>query len=78
MKKSIVFTISIIFALGLNAGNCKSQYMSDTCPLDGYSIVEVEKFVKGTHNQMHTIHHFQDQKKCRRAKRRNSPKPCSA
>jgi len=77
MKSSIVFIVAMVFALGLNAGNCKSQYMNDPCPVDGYSIVEIEKFVKGPHNQMHSVHNFQDKKRCQKPKRRNSARPCS-
>ena len=55
----------------LSAKGCESNFMHDPCPVDGYSIVDTEKFVRGRHNWMHDIHHFGEKKRYKkRVKRR--------
>ena len=51
------------------APTCGAEYMKDPCSVDGYSIVNTERFVRGRHNTMHDIHHFSDLRKIKHRKR---------
>ena len=51
-------TFILFLSSAVNAGICSSEYMTDPCPVDGYSIVEIEEVVKGRHNQMDSIHNY--------------------
>ena len=74
MKKIITMSVVGLFMLALlsttgNAATCSTKFMKDPCPLDGYSIVNTERFIRGRHNWMHDIHHFWDAKKTVHRKR---------
>lgn len=71
MKNIVVLIVLVLFSSSANAKDCRSGYEYDPCPVDGYSVVEVERFVKGVHNQMYCVHHFNDEKRTYRVKRRH-------
>ena len=57
------------FSTTTSAATCGAKFMKDPCSVDGYSIVNTERFVRGRHNWMHDIHHFGKVKKSTRKKR---------
>jgi len=63
---SFVAIVSSMAALG---STCDDSQMKDPCPIDGYSIVNIEKATEVSHNQMHDIHHLHDFEKTKRHKR---------
>jgi len=77
--KKITIAIAGLFALtffatATNAATCGAKFMKDPCPIDGYSIVDTERFVRGSHNRMYDIHHFGEVKKQTHRKRFRSKK----
>ena len=52
-----------------NAATCGAKFMKDPCPVDGYSIVNTERFVRGRHNWMHDVHYFGEKRGVMRIKR---------
>jgi len=61
MISMIVRMLSIgVLSTTAYAATCDVKFMEDPCPVDGYSIVNTEKFVRSHHNWMHDIHHFDD------------------
>lgn len=62
MKKSIMVIVAMFASMAFGsvklAPECNAKYMQDPCAVDGYAMVEVEEFVRGTHNQMYDIHHY--------------------
>ena len=74
MKKIITMAVAGLFALALlssagSAATCGAKFMKDPCSLDGYSIVNTERFIRGRHNWIHDIHHSSDAKKVVHRKR---------
>jgi len=67
MKKSLVIAImgfSMMITSATATAGCKAEYMNDPCEIDGYGIMEIERFEKGRHNHMEVLHHgFRSQKK---------------
>jgi len=65
MKRFSKVVLSVLlvtlWSSALSAKSCESSFMHDPCSVDGYSIVDTERFVKGKHNWMHDIHHFGEQ-----------------
>ncbi len=73
MKKVLV-ALAVFFSLAAfgataSAATCGAKFMKDPCPVDGYSVVNTERFVRGRHNWMHDIHHFGEKKRVVRRKR---------
>lgn len=60
------------FSTATSAATCGAKFMKDPCSVDGYSIVNTERFVRGRHNWMHDIHDFGEAKKPTRKKRVHS------
>ncbi len=73
MKKILVAIVTLFSLLMLStvadAATCGAKFMKDPCPVDGYSIVNTEKFVRGRHNWMHDVHHFGEHRGTTRVKR---------
>ncbi len=73
MKKITIIVASLFalafFSTSTSAATCGAKFMKDPCPVDGYSIVNTERFVRGRHNRMHDIHYFNDLKKATHTKR---------
>lgn len=74
MKKTTLFVVSFLmltfFSVTVSAATtCGAAYMKDPCPVDGYSIMNIERFVRGRHNDMYDIHHFSDLRKTKHRKR---------
>jgi len=70
---AILFGFSALVATPSSA--CTSEYMHDSCPLDGYDIVQVEGHPYGVHNHMYIVHHYNDLKKrYKRCHRMHYPK----
>jgi len=71
IKKSVYVFAVVFTAVTASADTCSSAFMHDPCALDGYSIVDTETFVKGTHNTMHILHDFgKSQRATKRHRRR--------
>ncbi len=65
MKKSlsIFLLVLVLFGSAASAAWCNPRYMSDPCPIEGYDMVQTEKFTKGRHNWMNDIHYFGEKKR---------------
>lgn len=46
-----------------SANWCSAEYMHDSCSLDAYDIVQVEKRAHVRHNYIHGVHHLGVEKK---------------
>lgn len=73
MKKILVATVTlfslVMLSTAADAATCGAKFMKDPCPVDGYSIVNTERFVRGRHNWMHDVHHFGENRSSTRVKR---------
>jgi hypothetical protein len=60
--KKITIIVTMLLSMGLfsstASAGCGMEYMSDPCSVDGYGIVQTERYVRGKHNWMHDIHYF--------------------
>jgi hypothetical protein len=60
--KKITIIVTMLLSMGLfsstASAGCGTEYMSDPCSVDGYGIVQTERYVRGKHNWMHDIHYF--------------------
>jgi len=77
-----IILLSLLLSVTASAG-CKATYMEDPCSIEGYGIVETEKFIPGKHNWMHDVHYFGEdeatlkkRKKSRRVRRYTLVKRC--
>ena len=66
MKKSVMVVAIMFASMAFSsvelAPECNAKYMQDPCAVDGYAMVEIEEFVRGTHNHMYDIHHYASKK----------------
>lgn len=76
MKKTIINSaiFLLLFTSTTIASGCDTAYMKDSCAVDGYEIVEIERFVKGIHNQMNDVHFFNTEKSHSRKKTKKKKK----
>ena len=54
---SIVFFM-VAFSETATASRCATGYMNDPCSVDGYGIVQTERYAHSRHNHMVDIHRF--------------------
>ena len=48
----------VILSQAATANRCATGYMNDPCSVDGYGIVQTERYTYSRHNHMVDIHHF--------------------
>ncbi len=74
MKKMAII-VAMLLSMGLfsttASAGCGTEYMSDPCSVDGYGIVQTERYVRGKHNWMHDIHYFGTSKRVLKKRKRS-------
>ncbi|NKQ39999.1 MAG: hypothetical protein HF962_00295 [Sulfurovum sp.] len=75
MKKTIIVVLISVASLMLlsstaTAAWCSAKYLHDPCAIDGFDIVQTEKFVRGKHNWMHDVHNLGNSNKVSKKKKR--------
>jgi len=74
MKNIVMIAVMVLSMVALSvtasAEKCGTKYMKDPCAVDGYGIVQTERFVRGRHNWMHDIHHFGSSKRVMKKRKR--------
>jgi len=74
MKKMAII-VAMLLSMGLfsttASAGCGTEYMSDPCSVDGYGIVQTERYVRGKHNWMHDIHYFATSKRVLKKRKRS-------